>query len=121
MRFLSTKRQRKIFNIAHTDSGPLHLDYIVLPVGYSYNADIANAKKGDLLRFADGNECSIFSVRKVRMDKPDADLLCRIRYGITIKGAMMRWKMNAKLEGHGEKAISQDECLWVIFERNEQD
>lgn len=121
MRYLNTTRQKKTFKIAHMDPGVFHLDYIVLPVGYSYNAEIANAKKGDVLRLADGGEYPIFSVRRIRADKPEADILCRIRYGVTLKGAMMRWKMNAKLEGHGAKAVSEDECLWVIFERNEQD
>lgn len=115
------KRQTKIFRIAHDDPGPLHLDFIVLPVGYSYNADIREAKSGDIIRLADGTTGVIHSVRVVDMKKPAADLLCRIRYGISLKGALMRWRINARLEGHGEKAISEDECLWVIYSKDEQD
>lgn len=121
MRYQTTKRQKKTFKTTHMEPGPLHLDFIILPVGYSYNADIAAAKKGDTIRLADGGEYPIFAVRKVSTDKPYADMLCRIRYGITLKGAMMRWKMNARLEGHGEKAISEDECLWVVYSTDEQD
>jgi len=103
------------------EPGALHMDYIVLPVGYVYNADIAKAKKGDTLRLGDGHSHEIFSVQKVPINKPIADLLCRIRYGITLKGCLMRWKMNAKLEGHSQNAISDDECLLVTFLLDEQD
>lgn len=117
MRSLS-KRQKKIFKIAHIYPGDFHLDYVVLPVGYSYNADIATAKRGDTLRLFDGGEYPIFAVRRIRLDKPEADILCRMRYGITAKGCMVRWKMNARLEGHGEKVISEEECLWVVYEHD---
>lgn len=121
MRFPTTKRQKKTFRIAHTDPGVLHLDFIVLPVGYSYNSDIAGAKKSDILRLGDGTEHEIFTVQKIQTNKPIADLLCRIRYGITLRGCIMRWKMNARLEGHGEKAVSEDECLLVVFSTDEYD
>ena len=96
------------------EPGDTFLDYVLLPVGYAYNMNIASAKKGDVIRFSDGDDREIFAVRKLRMGS-DTDLLCRMRYGITLKGALVRWKMNAKLEGHGEKAVSEDECLWVLF------
>lgn len=121
MRYLTTSRQKKTFKIAHMDPGALHLDFIILPVGYSYNSDIANAKKSDILRLGDGSEHEIFTVQKIQTKKPIADLLCRIRYGITLRGCVMRWKMNAKLEGHGEKAVSEDECLMVVFSTDEYD
>jgi hypothetical protein len=121
MRFPTTKRQKKTFRVSHMDPGVLHLDFIVLPVGYSYNADIAKAKKSDVIRLGDGSEHEIFSVQKIQTNKPIADLLCRIRYGITLRGCIMRWKMNARLEGHGEKAISEDECLLVVYSIDEYD
>jgi len=120
MRYQTSTRQRKTFRVPHMPAGPMHLDFIVLPVGYSYNADIASAKKGDTLRLGDGSTYEIVSVRKMSAGKPEVDLLCRIRYGITLRGAFMRWKMNARLEGHGEKAISEDECLLVVFKTDEQ-
>ncbi len=121
MRFLTTTRQKKIFRVQHLDPGDIHFGFILLPVGYSYNADISKAKKGDILRLVEGEDKTIICVRKIRADKPEADLLCMIRYGIRIKGAMERWKSNAKLEGHGAKAISEEECLWVIYELDEHD
>jgi len=111
-------RQKKILRISHRTPEYFYLGYVLLPFGYSYNNDIAKAKQGDTLRFVDGNDFTIFAVRKIKIGSPEADILCRIRYGITIKGALMRWQSNAKLEGHGAKAISTEECLWVTFETN---
>lgn len=120
MKSLSTyQRQKKTFKIAHMEPGAFRLGYILLPVGYSYNTDIAKAKKGDVIRLFDGGKYEIFSVRKLRLDKPGTDILCRMRYGITIKAAIMRWKMNARLEGHGDKVVSDEECLWVVYEANQ--
>ena len=119
MRYQSSTRQKKTFKVAHMEPGQLHLDFILLPFGYSYNSDIAVAKKGDTIRFADGGEYAIEFVKKIPLNKSFADMLCRIRYGITLSGAMSRWKMNARMEGHSEMAISQDECLWVVFTPNE--
>lgn len=119
MRYPTKKRQKKTFKVAHMNPGPLHMDFIVLPVGYSYNADIASAKKGDVLRLFDGGEHTIECVRRISTSTPIADILCRIRYGITLHGAMIRWRMNARLEGHGEKAISDEECLLVVYKIDE--
>ena len=117
-----TKRKPKIFRAKHDRPGDFQLDYILLPVGYSYNAEWLEAKKGDILRLWDGSEYRIFSVRKLDLKKAiNADILCRMRYGITIKRALQIWQRNAKLEGHGAKAVSIDECLWVIYEQDEPD
>lgn len=109
-------RQRKTFKIPHSEPGDFRLGYILLPVGYMYNKAIAGAKTGDILRLFDGGSYRILSVRKISLQKIDTELLCRIRYGITLKAALMRWQINAKMEGHGEKAVSKEECLWVIYE-----
>lgn len=115
------KRQKKTFRIPHLEPGEFRLGYVVLPVGYAYNADIAKAKKGDTLRLFEGEEYKIFAVRRICLNKPEADILCRMRYGITAHACLMRWQLNAKLEGHGEKAVSEDECLWVIYSTDEHD
>lgn len=109
------RRIKKTFKINHTEPGEFRLGYILLPVGYSYNAAIAQAKKGDTLRLFDGGEYPILVVRKMKMKDPNTDILCRMRYGITLKGALMRWKNNARLEGHGSQVVSEDECLWIIY------
>jgi hypothetical protein len=97
------------------------MGYILLPVGYSYNQDIASAKKGDVLIFFDGGSYTIDCVRRIDSTKPEADLLCRIRYGIPMKAAKMRWRDNLRLEGHGPKAISENECLWVVYQLDEDE
>lgn len=114
-------RQKKIFRVSHQTPGDFRLDYILLPFGYSYNADIAKAKQGDTVRFVDGKDVKIVAVRKVRINTIGADILCRMRYDISIKGALMRWQSNAKIEGHGAKAVSTEECLWVIYEKDEKE
>lgn len=106
----------------HAVPGEFRLGYILLPMGYSYNKDIQAAKKGDTLKLmGDSKGYKIFSVRKLSLRGPDADVLCRLRYGITIKGALMRWQSNARLEGHSANVISTEECLWVIYALHEDD
>lgn len=110
------QRKPKIFRAKHSEPGDFRLGYILLPCGYAYNADYSNAKKGDILRLFNGGDYRIFSVKKLKISSIECDILCRMRYGITIKGALSRWQMNAKLEGHGMRAVSEDECLWVVYE-----
>jgi len=110
---LTTRVKR--LRINHTEPGEFNLGYVLLPLGYAYNQDVASAKKGDMLVFFDGPAYPIYAVRKIKISSPDADILCRMRYGITIKGALMRWKTNAKMEGHGMRAVSDEECLWVVY------
>lgn len=115
------KRKQRTFRVKHDRPGDFHLGYILLPIGFAYNAEWREAKKGDILRLWDGSEYTIFAVRRVDLRKPNADILCRMRYGITIKRAIQIWQTNAKLEGHGAKAISLDECLWIIYDTDESD
>ena len=113
------KRKQRTYRVKHYEPGEFRLNYILLPVGYSYNAAISQAKIGDKVRFFDGGLYPIVSIRRLNLHSVNADILCKMRYGITLKAAMQRWQMNAKLEGHGTKAISEDECLWVIYDENE--
>ena len=119
--FETTSRLQKTFKTNHAEPGDFHLDYILLPIGYAYNAEWGRAKKGDYVKLWDGGRYKIFSVRKLQLNKPIADILSRMRYGITIKRALQKWQMNALMEGNGKNAVSKDECLWVIFERNDED
>lgn len=112
---MPTRIQKKI-RIAHAEPGDIRLGFVLLPVGYSYNTQIAEAKKGDILRFVDGNDYHIFSVLRLKTASAIAKQLCLIRYGITLEGAIMRWRNNARLEGHGMNVVSNDECLLVTYE-----
>lgn len=106
----------KTFKVAHSEPGEFRLGYILLPYGYAYNKDIANAKKGDIISIFDGGNYKIHAVRLIKIKSPECGILCRMRYGIPIAGALTRWQMNAKMEGHGMRAVSEDECLWVVYE-----
>ena len=106
----------KKIRLAHSEPGDIRLGFILLPVGYAYNTDIATAKKDDIIRFVDGGDYKVFNVLKLKLKSPIAKTLCLIRYGITMDGALMRWRNNAKLEGHGINVVSDDECLLVTYE-----
>lgn len=114
-------RQKRKFKLAHYEPSAFWLDYVLLPVGYSYNADVAGAKAGDVIRFFDGGEYTVLACRRIKAKSTEADLLCRMRYGISMAGAMSRWRANAQMEGHGAQAVSNTECLWIVFNKDEQD
>lgn len=106
----------KKIRLAHAEPGDIRLGFILLPVGYAYNSDIANAKKGDIIRFSDGEDHLVFNVLRLKLKSPVAKTLCLIRYGITLDGALMRWRNYAKMEGHGINVVSDEECLLVTYE-----
>lgn len=119
-KFETEPKRKKSFNAQHSEPGRFMLDYILLPIGYVYNNEWLGAKKGDRIRLFNGGIYKIYSVRKIST-RGAADILSRMRYGITIKGCITRWKQNARLEGHSGSAVSETECLWVVYEKNEQD
>lgn len=106
----------KKIRLTHSEPGDIRLGFILLPVGYAYNTEIANAKKDDIIRFIDGGDYKVFNVQKLKMKSPVTKMLCLIRYGITLDGALMRWRNNARLEGHGINVVSDEECLLVTYE-----
>jgi len=112
------QRAKRILRCNHLAPGGFRMGYILLPYGYLYNNAIAEAKKGDTLRFLTGEDHKIFAVRKVKFNSAETDLLCRIRYGVPKEGVMQRWKTNALIDGNGENAISDDECLFVVYDED---
>jgi hypothetical protein len=112
----TTKRTTKVFSAKHSEPGSFRKGYILLPVGYKYNSEWRTAKNGDKLKLWDGGLYTIYAVRRLSLDKPEADILCRLRYGIPLKRCISIWKSNALIEGHGANAISTDECLWIIYD-----
>lgn len=118
-KFDNIPKKKSVFKANHLEPGGFQMDFILLPIGYSYNSEWIKARRGDTLRFHDGGEYRIHSVRMVKVKGGLADLLSRIRYGISIDGCIQRWRDNAKLEGNSRNAVSGDECLWVIYEKAE--
>lgn len=118
-KFETTSRRKKTFKVKHMEPKDFRLDYILLPIGFGYNEEYLDAQRGDKMRFFDGRTVVLEAIKKISLKGPIADLLCRMRYGITLKGAIMRWQDNARLEGHSGAIISLDECLWVVYEARE--
>ncbi len=116
-KFDSIPSRKRVLKVNHLEPGAFQMDYILLPIGYAYNSEWVTAKKGDVVRMHDGADHVVYSVRMVKVKGGLADLLSRLRYGISIAGCMQRWKDNARLEGHTKDAISSDECLWVVYEK----
>lgn len=117
-RFEKEYHPRRKFKPQHQTPKDFHLDYIILPYGENYNTEWKKARKGDLVYFVDGGMGEIVSVRKIRADLPEADLLSWIRYGISIKRCMQIWNDIAVLEGNGRNAVSSMYCYWIVYNKN---
>lgn len=120
VKFETEPKKNRVFKAQHSENGGFVLDYILLPIGYVYNKEWLEAKRGDSIRLFNGGTYKIYAVRKIALARGAADILSRMRYGISIKGCLARWKQNARLEGHAASAVSERECLWVIYEKNEE-
>lgn len=107
----------KTFRATQEEPGPQLCDYILLPYGYSYNKEYLSYKNGDKIKMFNGGTYQILSVSKIKTRDAYADALCRMRYGVGIKYALSHWKDNALLEGHGKKALSDEECLLLCYEK----
>jgi hypothetical protein len=114
-------RVPKVFRTNHAQVGGFSMDYMLLPIGFRYNDEWLKAKAGDKLYLTTGGEHIIRYVRKLPMKSTFTDILCRVRYGMTLAGVLQRWQLNASLEGHGKQCISTDECLWVVYEKDEEE
>lgn len=115
-------RKSKTLKPNHSLPGDLWLDYILLPYGEFYRATLpfASAKKGDIMRFFNGPEVVVEKVIKIRQDE-FCDMLCRIRYGIPWANAFKRWQSYAVLEGNDRNVLSNEYCLWVIYDRDKSE
>lgn len=119
-KFDKVPSKKRVFKAKHLEPGDFQMGYILLPMGYSYNSEWLFAKKGDIIQFHDGGSYRILCVRAVKVRGGLADVLSRIRYGISISGCIRRWKANAKLEGHTSDAVGETECLFVVYEKEDE-
>lgn len=101
---------------------PLHqkpkgyfMDYILLPFGYMYNAEFVTAKKGQEMLFYGGETVMVDAVVKLPIKAPIADILCRLRYGVSMPRVLKMWQQNAIALGHGKGAVNTDECLMITY------
>lgn len=101
------------------EPGSFKMDYALLPIGYSYNRDIMEAKQGDWIRFSNGNSYKIFAIRKVKIASALADILAQMRYGVTIKKMVSIWQRDAIILGHGKSVVSLEECIFLTYNKEE--
>lgn len=106
---------RKYYKVFHDTPKDYFADYILLPLGYSYNREFLTLTEGQLLRFGDGKVYRFLRSGILDINSPGTDGLCFARYGITLKKAMRIWRINALAQGYGVNAISEKECLIIIY------
>lgn len=93
-----------------------YLDYIIRPLGYRFNQDLKTARKGDVLRFADGSSAWIYRVAVLNVGSAMADCLCRALYGFGALEILGIWQENLRAAKKDVRLISENECLIVFYE-----
>lgn len=99
------------------------LDYIIRPLGYRFNQDLKTARKGDVLRFADGSSAWIYRAAVLNVGSAIADCLCRALYGFGALEILKIWQDNLRAAKKDVRLISESECLIIFYEDkdNEQE
>lgn len=115
------KDKGRIYRVPHAEPGVFRTDYILLPYGeyYAKTAELLKANTGDIIRFFDGRDAEIQSVKLIE-DPELCTILCRMRYGITWPVAFSRWRRYAVLEGNGKYIIVEGKCIMVTFKYHEE-
>lgn len=93
-----------------------YLDYIIRPLGYRFNKDLKTARKGDVLRFADGSSAWIYKVAVLNIGSAIADCLCRALYGFGALEILKIWQDALRAAKKDVRLISESECLIVFYE-----
>lgn len=104
----------------HDTPRDFHADYILLPLGYSYNREFLEAMEGSLIKFGDGKIYPLLRAGALSLKNPATEGLCFARYGITLRKALQIWCANALAQGYGKNAVSDEECLIVIYGKEEK-
>lgn len=112
--------KRKYYKVFHDTPRDFHADYILLPLGYTYNREFLSVSEGSLLKFGDGKVYPLLRCGVLEIDNPATEGLCFARYGITLRKAMKLWKTNALAQGYGVNAVSDDECLILIYGKGDE-
>ena len=116
-----TTAKRVKLKAFHDTPRDFHADYILLPLGYSYNREFLNVSEGDLMRMGDGKVFPVLRTGILSLRNPATEGLCFARYGITLRSAQRVWKTNAFAQGYGKDALSDEECLIVIYGKKEDE
>lgn len=92
---------------------------ILLPVGVMYNKPIQKAHVGDSIVFLGGEVCPILDMAYIKIATQSFGVLCNYIYGTSFKVIFGRWKANAVAEGNSSRALSDEKCLLVWYEKQE--
>ena len=98
-----------------------YLDYIIRPLGYRFNQDLKTARKGDVLRFADGSTAWIYRVAVLNIGSSMADCLCRALYGFGALEILRIWQDALRAAKKDVRLISESECLVIFYEDKEDE
>lgn len=96
------------------------LDYIIRPLGYRFNQDLKTARKGNVLRFADGSSAWIYKVAVLNIGSAIADCLCRALYGFGSLEILGIWQDALRAAKKDTHLISESECL-IVFYKDKED
>ena len=113
--------KNKYHEVFHDTPRDFHADYILLPLGYSYNRGYLGFHEGDFLKFGDGKVYRFLRADVLDMRKPKAEGLCFMRYGITLRKALQIWRTNAFAQGYGRNAVSDEECLIIFYGEEDEE
>ena len=105
--------------VAHDIGGEDRLSFVLFPVGFRYNRELAELRKGDIMVFLDKSEHYVRGVCRLSLRSALAEHLCWLRYGFGIERAITLWRERLLLGKQDVKVMSNDECLIVFYEKEE--
>lgn len=108
-----TQEQRKVIPIAHYHI--LRQPWIILPYGMYYNAELLEAREGDVLLFSDGVEREIEYITPIKSQSSFTDFFCRKTYGVSLKRIKERWKHIVEIQGHNEKILDPTKVILIFL------
>lgn len=113
------KGQVKRVKVAHDKCGDARLDYVLFPIGFRYNKELQELRRGDIVVFLDGSEHYVWASMRVSIKIALVEYLCRMRYGFGIARAMEIWQDRLRVRKEDVRLMSDSECLILFFEREE--
>lgn len=72
------------------------------------------------MRMGDGKVFPVLRTGILSLRNPATEGLCFARYGITLRSAQRVWKTNAFAQGYGKDALSDEECLIVVYGKEDE-
>lgn len=93
----------------------LQSNFVLVPIGYMFNADLQQVQMGDTITFLDGGRYRVLCARKMSLKDDLTACLCIMRYGFSIDYWLGLWRQSVRYSGHGKSAISENECLFISY------